>query len=94
MLKCVSFKKVMRFSLPCRGYFLCYQARTDYTMLNAVLTACAKQRDQTRADAVLQEMLEAMGRILLLLSHSNNDDSGAKHSDVHFHVRQGPPWIQ
>eukprot|EP00434_Breviolum_minutum_P012936 symbB.v1.2.011403.t2/scaffold764.1/size165801/9 len=24
---------------------------TDYTMLNAVLTACAKQRDQTRADA-------------------------------------------
>lgn len=45
-------------------------------MLNAVLTACAKQRDQTRADVVLQEMLEAMGRILLL-SHSNNHDGEA-----------------
>ena len=41
-------------------------------MLNAVLTACAKQRDQTRADVVLQEMREAMGGIsdcILILSH-------------------------
>ncbi len=64
-------------------------------MLNAVLTACAKQRDQTRADVVLQEMREAMGRILLLLSHSNNHDGpGGKDSGLHFHVRQGPLWIQ
>lgn len=34
--------------------------RINHMMLNAVLTACAKQRDQNKADVVLREMHEAV----------------------------------
>jgi len=32
-------------------------------MLNAVLTACAKQQDQNKADVVLREMHEAVSHV-------------------------------
>ena len=49
--------KMECWSLLCRGKPK--PTRMDNMMLNAVLTACAKQRDP-RADVVLREMHEAL----------------------------------
>ena len=37
--------------------------RINHMMLNAVLTACAKQQDQNKADVVLREMHEAVSHV-------------------------------